>query len=52
METNPTGRFLFVENDDHPGMVGVIEVDNEPSSDLLATLRGTPGILRVLSFER
>lgn len=80
METSPTGRFLFVENDDRPGIVGVIgtslgeahvnianmalsrnmetktavtviEVDNEPSADLLATLRSTPGILRVLSFE-
>lgn len=80
VETSPTGRFLFVENDDRPGIVGVIgtslgaaqvnianmalsrnkekstavtviEVDNEPSAELLATLRGTPGILRVLSFE-
>lgn len=24
METNPTDRFLFVENDDRPGIVGVI----------------------------
>jgi len=24
VETNPTGRFLFVENDDRPGIVGVI----------------------------
>jgi D-3-phosphoglycerate dehydrogenase len=80
VETSPTGRFLFVENDDRPGIVGVIgtslgaaqvnianmalsrskesktavtviEVDNEPSSELLSTLRSTPGILRVLSFE-
>ncbi len=80
VETNPTGRFLFVENDDRPGIVGtigtslggasvnianmalsrnqaekkavtVIEVDTEPPADLLATLRSTPGILRVLSFE-
>jgi hypothetical protein len=29
----------------------VIEVDNEPAADLLATLRSTAGILRVLSFE-
>jgi D-3-phosphoglycerate dehydrogenase / 2-oxoglutarate reductase len=80
VETNPTGRFLFVENDDRPGIVGtigttlgsasvnianmalsrnpgekkavtVIEVDTEPSSELLEKLRSTPGILRVLSFE-
>ena len=80
VETNPTGRFLFVENDDRPGIVGVIgsslgsahvnianmalsrniekktavtviEVDTAPSTDLLTTLRTTPGILRVLSFE-
>ncbi len=80
VETNPTGRFLFVENDDRPGIVGtigtslggasvnianmalsrnkdekkavtVIEVDTEPSADLLEKLRATPGILRVLSFE-
>ena len=24
VETNPTGRFLFVENDDRPGMVGTV----------------------------
>jgi hypothetical protein len=35
VETNPT----------------VIEVDNEPSADLLAKLRAMPGILKVLSFE-
>lgn len=80
VETSPTGSFLFVENDDRPGIVGVIgtslgaaqvnianmalsrnketktavtviEVDNEPTADLLATLRSTAGILRVLSFE-
>lgn len=80
VETSPTGRFLFVENDDRPGIVGVIgtslgaaqvnianmalsrnkekktavtviEVDNEPSTALLETLRSTAGILRVLSFE-
>lgn len=80
VETNPSGRFLFVENDDRPGIVGVIgsslgeaqvnianmalsrnkekntavtviEVDNEPTPTLLKTLRQTPGILRVLSFE-
>ena len=80
VETNPNGRFLFVENDDRPGIVGVIgsalgsasvnianmslsrnvqnktavtviEVDTEPSAELLASLRGTPGITRVLSFE-
>lgn len=80
VETNPTGRFLFVENDDRPGIVGVIgttlgtaeinianmalsrnlekktavtviEVDTEPTAELLKTLRETPGILRVLSFE-
>ncbi|MGJ8644459.1 MAG: phosphoglycerate dehydrogenase [Luteolibacter sp.] len=80
VETNPTGRFLFVENDDRPGIVGVIgsslgeaevnianmalsrnseektavtviEVDNEPTATLLKTLRETPGILKVLSFE-
>ncbi len=80
VETNPTGRFLFVENDDRPGIVGVIgttlgeasvnianmalsrnqeqktavtviEVDNEPTETLLKTLRATPGILKVLSFE-
>ncbi len=80
VETNPTGRFLFVENDDRPGIVGtigtslgdasvnianmalsrnreqkravtVIEVDTEPPASLLAKLRSTPGIVRVLSFE-
>lgn len=80
VETNPTGRFLFVENDDRPGIVGtigtslgsaavnianmalsrnqdrktavtVIEVDTEPPTELLETLRSTAGILRVLSFE-
>ncbi|MFD2256943.1 phosphoglycerate dehydrogenase [Luteolibacter algae] len=80
VETNPSGRFLFVENDDRPGIVGVIgsslgeagvnianmalsrnkekktavtviEVDNEPTPELLKTLRETPGILKVLSFE-
>ncbi len=80
VETNPTGRFLFVENDDRPGIVGVIgstlgtaevnianmalsrnkeqktavtviEVDTEPTADLLKNLRSTPGILRVLSFQ-
>jgi predicted amino acid-binding ACT domain protein len=69
-----------VENDDRPGIVGVvgtalgtagvnianmdlsrtsdrtravtvIEVDSEPPLTLLETLRATPGILRVLSFE-
>jgi D-3-phosphoglycerate dehydrogenase len=80
VETNPKGRFLFVENDDRPGIVGligtslgnasvnianmalsrstetgravtVIEVDTEPPTTLLETLRATPGIIRVLSFE-
>jgi D-3-phosphoglycerate dehydrogenase len=80
VETNPKGRLLFVENDDRPGIVGligtslgsasvnianmalsrsaetgravtVIEVDTEPPASLLETLRGTPGIIRVLSFE-
>ncbi|WP_411827249.1 phosphoglycerate dehydrogenase [Luteolibacter sp. AS25] len=80
VETNSKGRFLFVENDDRPGIVGVIgstlgtaevnianmalsrnaaqktavtviEVDTEPTAELLGTLRSTPGILRVLSFE-
>ena len=80
VETNPTGRFLFVENDDRPGIVGVIgstlgeaevnianmalsrnceaktavtviEIDNDPTDKLLKTLRETPGMLRVLSFE-
>lgn len=80
VETNPQGRFLFVENDDRPGIVGiigstlgqaqvnianmalsrnstqkravtVIEVDTEPSSAMLETLRATPGIVRVLSFQ-
>ena len=80
VETNPTGRFLFVENDDRPGIVGtigtslggasvnianmalsrtsdqtravtVIEVDTEPTPALLQSLRATPGIIRVLSFE-
>lgn len=80
VETNPTGKFLFVENDDRPGIVGtigtslgsasvnianmalsrnknqktavtVIEVDNEPTPELLEKLRSTAGILRVLSFE-
>jgi D-3-phosphoglycerate dehydrogenase len=80
VETSPRGRFLFVENDDRPGMVGlvgtlignagvnianmalsrvadrsravtVIEVDTEPPATMLAQLRETPGILRVLCFE-
>ena len=80
VETSPKGRFLFVENDDRPGIVGmigtslggasvnianmalsrtadhtravtVIEVDTEPPVALLETLRATPGIIRVLSFE-
>ncbi|MBX3739831.1 phosphoglycerate dehydrogenase [Luteolibacter sp. SL250] len=80
VETNPAGRFLFVENDDRPGIVGVIgsalgaasvnianmslsrnrdkntavtviEVDTEPPATMLESLRATPGILRVLSFE-
>ncbi len=80
VETNVAGRFLFVENDDRPGMVGtvgmalgtaqvnianmslsrtsdrsravtVLEVDSEPSSELLQTLRNTPGILRVISLQ-
>jgi D-3-phosphoglycerate dehydrogenase / 2-oxoglutarate reductase len=80
VETNPSGKFLFVENDDRPGIVGtlgtslgnssvnianmalsrtydhkravtVIEVDTEPPAELLKTLRSTPGIIRVLSFE-
>lgn len=80
VEVNPTGKFLFVENDDRPGIVGtigtslggasvnianmalsrdlankravtVIEVDTEPSTELLEKLRATPGIIRVLSFE-
>ena len=80
VETSPTGKFLFVENDDRPGIVGilgtflgsasvnianmalsrtsdrkravtVIEVDTEPSAELLTKLRATPGIIRVLSFE-
>lgn len=80
VETNPTGKFLFVENDDRPGIVGtlgttlggasvnianmalsrtsdrkravtVIEVDTEPSVELLEQLRTTPGIIRVLSFD-
>ena len=80
VETTPQGRFLFVENDDRPGIVGmigtalggasvnianmalsrtadrsravtVIEVDTEPPVKLLETLRTTPGIIRVLSFE-
>jgi D-3-phosphoglycerate dehydrogenase len=80
VDCNIAGRFLFVENDDRPGIVGVIgtalgvagvnianmdlsrtadrsravtviEVDTEPPADLLAQLRATPGIIRVLSFE-
>jgi D-3-phosphoglycerate dehydrogenase len=80
VESNPKGRYLFVENDDRPGMVGtvgtslgtagvnianmslsrnadrsravtLIEVDTEPPKSLLDTLRDTPGIIRVLSFE-
>lgn len=80
VETNPKGKFLFVENDDRPGIVGmlgttlggasvnianmalsrtsdhqravtVIEVDTEPTTELLEKLRTTPGIIRVLSFE-
>ena len=80
VETNTKGRFLFVENDDRPGIVGtigttlgeasvnianmalsrtedrtravtVIEVDAEPPAGLIDTLRSTPGIIRVISFE-
>lgn len=80
VETSPKGKFLFVENDDRPGIVGtigtslgsasvnianmalsrtsdrksavtVIEVDTEPTAELLAKLRDTAGIIRVLSFE-
>ncbi len=80
VETSPSGRLLFVENDDRPGIVGqvgtmlgeaevnianmalsrtedhsravtVIEVDTEPTAALLDTLKSTPGIIRVLSFE-
>ncbi|MDB6079890.1 MAG: D-3-phosphoglycerate dehydrogenase [Akkermansiaceae bacterium] len=80
VETNTKGRFLIVENDDRPGIVGVIgtdlgkagvnianmslsrtedrtravtviEVDSDPSAELLAQLRGTAGILRVLTLE-
>jgi D-3-phosphoglycerate dehydrogenase len=80
VETNTKGRFLFVENDDRPGIVGtigttlgeaavnianmalsrtedrtravtVIEVDSEPTPELLEKLRATPGIVRVISFE-
>jgi D-3-phosphoglycerate dehydrogenase / 2-oxoglutarate reductase len=80
VETSSNGTFLFVENDDRPGIVGtvgtslgaasvnianmalsrtsdrkqavtVIEVDTEPGAELLSSLRATPGILRVLSFE-
>lgn len=80
VETNPSGKFVFVENDDRPGIVGtigtelgnasvnianmalsrskdqkravtVIEVDTQPSTELLEKLRATPGIIRVLSFE-
>ena len=80
VETSPKGRLLFVENDDRPGIVGmigtalgsasvnianmalsrttdrtravtVIEVDTNPPEQLLASLRATPGIIRVLSFE-
>jgi D-3-phosphoglycerate dehydrogenase len=80
VDCNIAGRFLFVENDDRPGIVGVvgtalgtagvnianmdlsrtsdrsravtvIEVDTEPPAALLETLRATPGIIRVLSFE-
>jgi hypothetical protein len=36
---------------DHKRAVTVIEVDTEPPAELLATLRSTPGIIRVLSFE-
>ena len=80
VEVNTKGRFLIVENDDRPGIVGVIgtalgtagvnianmdlsrtadrsravtviEVDSDPSATLLEQLRGTPGILRVLTLE-
>jgi len=27
VETSPTGRFLFVENDDRPGIVGVLSFE-------------------------
>lgn len=80
VDCNIAGRFLFVENDDRPGIVGVIgtalgtagvnianmdlsrtadrtraltvmEVDSEPPAALLEQLRGTAGILRVLTLE-
>ncbi len=80
VETSPKGRLLFVENDDRPGIVGmigtalgsasvnianmalsrtsdhtravtVIEVDTNPPTPLLESLRATPGIIRVLSLE-
>ncbi len=80
VDCNIIGRCLFVENDDRPGIVGVIgtalgtasvnianmdlsrtsdrsravtliEVDSEPPLSLLESLRTTPGILRVLSFQ-
>jgi D-3-phosphoglycerate dehydrogenase len=80
VDCNIKGRFLFVENDDRPGIVGVVgtalgdagvnianmdlsrtadrtraltvmEVDSEPPVTLLEKLRGTPGILRVLTLE-
>jgi hypothetical protein len=36
---------------DRQRAVTVIEVDTEPPAELLAQLRATPGIIRVLSFE-
>ncbi|MGD7652834.1 MAG: phosphoglycerate dehydrogenase [Verrucomicrobiales bacterium] len=80
VETNAKGSFLFVENDDRPGIVGtigtllgeaqvnianmalsrnpelkravtVIEVDTEPTAELLDKLAATPGILKVRSFD-
>jgi len=36
---------------DHSRALTVIEVDTEPSAELLEQLVGTPGIVRVMSFE-
>jgi D-3-phosphoglycerate dehydrogenase len=80
VESGIHGHFLFVENDDRPGIVGligtrlgeaginiatmalsrdpanhrainVIEIDTVPPQSLVDGLRGSAGILRVITFD-
>ena len=44
-------NMALSRTDDRTRAVTVIEVDTEPPALLLETLRSTPGIIRVLSFE-